>query len=270
MYRTGDRARWRSDSNLEFLGRMDEQVKIRGYRVEPGEVEALLMQHPSIREVAVIVREDDPGKKRLVGYVVAKGERGLTASELRSYVKERMPEYMVPSSFVRLAALPLTPHGKVDRRHLPQPEGARPELEAAYAPPRTKVEQQLTAIWEEVLSMERVGIHDNFFELGGHSLFATQVTSRIRETLLVRLSLRHVFESPTIARLAATITTDLSRNRQEDRSERLKELVRNMTAEEKADRLRQMRLANTDAVAKALRESSHAGLPRISIAPLSR
>jgi amino acid adenylation domain-containing protein len=270
MYRTGDRARWRSDGNLEFLGRVDEQVKIRGYRVEPGEVEAVLTQHPSIREAAVIVREDEPGEKRLVGYVVAKGQRGPTAAELRSYMKERMPEYLVPSAFVRLAALPLTPNGKVDRRHLPPPEGARPELEATYAAPRTKVEEQLTTIWGEVLSIERVGIHDNFFELGGHSLLATQVTSRIRETLLVRLSLRHVFESPTIAKLASAIASDLARNRKEDQSVRLKELLRNMTSEEKAERLRQMRSANTDAAANPIRELRHAAPGRVGIAPLSR
>ena len=243
MYRTGDRARWRSDGNLEFLGRMDELVKIRGYRVEPGEVEALLKQHPSIQEAAVIAREDEPGALRLVGYFVAKGEPGPTASELRSYMKDRLPEYMVPWGFVSLAELPLTPNGKVDRRQLPKPEGARPELEDAYAAPRNKIEEQLTAIWRRVLSLERVGIHDNFFELGGHSLLATQVTSRIRETLFVRLSLRQLFESPTIAKLASIIATDSLRNPQEGHSDRLKQKVKNMSPEEKVNLLRQMKLA---------------------------
>jgi surfactin family lipopeptide synthetase C len=143
-------------------------------------------------------------------------------------------------------------------------------LEEAYTAPRTKLEEQLAAIWAHVLSVERVGIHDNFFELGGHSLLATQVTSRIRDTLVVRLSLRHVFESPTIARLASTIATELSRNREEDRGDRLKALVKNMTAEEKANRLRQSRLAKTNSVANALRETNNAGPQRVGVAPVSR
>ena len=269
MYRSGDRARIRLDGNLEFLGRIDEQVKIRGYRIEPGEIEAVLMQHPLIEAAAVIVREDEPGEKRLVGYVVIKGGKGPTGSELRSYVKERLPDYMVPSGFVPMAALPLTPNGKVDRHHLPKPEGGRPELEEAYAAPRTKIEEQLTAIWAEVLSLERVGIHDNFLELGGHSLLATQVTSRIRETLFVRLTLRNVFESPTIAKLASAIATDLSLNRQEDRIDRLTELVKNMPAEEKARRLRQIRLAKTGAVAPVLCESSNSASQPVNQAQLT-
>ena len=191
-------------------------------------------------------REDEPGVLRLVGYVVAKGKPGPTASELRSYMKDRLPEYMVPWSFVSLAELPLTPNGKVDRHQLPKPEGARPELEDAYAAPRNKIEEQLTAIWVQVLSVQRVGIHDNFFELGGHSLLATQVTSRIRETLLVRLSLRHLFESPTIAKLASIIATDSLRNPQEGHSDRLKQKVKNMSPEEKVNILRQMRLAKAE------------------------
>jgi acyl carrier protein len=181
---------------------MDEQVKIRGYRIELGEIEAALTQHPLIQDAVVIAWDEVPGEKRLVGYVVVKGEPGPTGVELRSYIKERLPEYMVPWGFVRLPALPLTPNGKVDRQHLPKPEAGRPELEQAYTAPQTKVEEQLAAIWAEVLSVERVGIHDNFFELGGHSLLAARVVSKIRQIFAIELPVRQLFEDPTVSGLA--------------------------------------------------------------------
>jgi amino acid adenylation domain-containing protein len=196
LYRTGDRVRWTADGVLEFLGRADHQVKIRGFRVEPGEVEAALRNHPGVAECAVVVREDAPGDRRLVAYVVG----GVETAELRDALRTRLPEYMVPSAVVALEALPLTPSGKVDRRALPQPE--RSGDEAGYVAPRTPVEEALAGIWAEVLRLERVGVHDDFFSLGGHSLLIMRVVSRAREVFGAELPVRTLFEAPTIDRLA--------------------------------------------------------------------
>jgi acyl-CoA synthetase (AMP-forming)/AMP-acid ligase II/acyl carrier protein len=209
MYRTGDLARYLPDGNIEFLGRNDFQVKIRGYRIELGEVEAALGRHPAVREVVMLAREDAPGDKRLVAYVVAKGEAPSTA-ELKDYLASRLPQYMVPSAFVVLEQLPLTPNGKVDRKALPAPE--RTGLEAEYIAPRNATEEKLAQIWAEVLKVERVGIHDNFFELGGHSLLATQVVSRINQKFKFNIPLRVIFEESTLGGIASYIEMlDLSR-----------------------------------------------------------
>ncbi|HEX7242003.1 MAG TPA: amino acid adenylation domain-containing protein, partial [Longimicrobiaceae bacterium] len=197
-YRTGDRVRWTATGELEFLGRIDAQVKIRGFRVEPGEVEAALLAHPGVREAAVVAREDAPGEKRLVAYVVA--EAG--AAELRAWLRERVPEYMVPSAVVHLEAMPLTPNRKLDRRALPAPGAA---ADGEYVAPRTAAEEILCGIWAEVLGAGRVGAAGNFFELGGHSLLAMQVVSRVRRTLGVELPLRALFEAPTVAELAGRV-----------------------------------------------------------------
>jgi amino acid adenylation domain-containing protein/non-ribosomal peptide synthase protein (TIGR01720 family) len=209
LYKTGDLARWLPDGNIEFLGRIDQQVKIRGFRIELGEIETVLSQHPDVREAVALVREDEPGNplagagKRLVAYVVAKQTPSI--EELRSHLKARLPEYMLPAAFVFLAQLPLTPNGKVDRKALPAPSEERPELAREYRPPRTQVEQTLVDIWKEILRVERVGTHDNFFELGGHSLLATQVISRIRKAFNSELPLRTLFQAPTVAELAQSI-----------------------------------------------------------------
>jgi amino acid adenylation domain-containing protein len=204
IYRTGDLARWLPDGSIEYLGRLDHQVKIRGLRIELGEIEAVLMAHPGIREAVVTAREDVPGDKRLVAYVVPAGG-AAPAGELRAYLKETLPDYMVPSAFAVLEVLPLSPNGKADRKALPAPDGIRPELESGYAAPRTLVEKTLTDIWGQVLRVDRVGIHDNFFNLGGHSLLATQVVSRIREVFQAEVSLRSFFDAPTIAELASIV-----------------------------------------------------------------
>jgi amino acid adenylation domain-containing protein len=206
LYHSGDLVRYRPDGNLEFLGRVDDQVKIRGFRIEPGEVEATLAEHPAVRRSVVVAREDKPGDKRLVAYYVV-SERGQdpTTSELRAFMKAKVPEYMVPSAFVGLEAFPLTPNGKVDRHSLPAPGLSDIRAENAYAEPRTPVEGQLVEIWEEVLGLERVGIHEDFFELEGHSLLATRVVSRLRDALGVELPLRYLFETPTVADLAKRI-----------------------------------------------------------------
>ncbi|HEV2782817.1 MAG TPA: non-ribosomal peptide synthase/polyketide synthase [Actinophytocola sp.] len=201
MYRTGDLARWRPDGTLEYRGRTDEQVKIRGFRIEPGEIEAALLRHPDVTEAVVAAREDGSGHKRLVAYLVPSGPAAPASSELRSWLKRTLPDYLVPSAFVVMAGIPLTPSGKVDRRALPEPDG-RPELESAYVAPRTPAEHELARVWAEVLGAERVGIEDNFFELGGDSILSIQVVSRARQAGL-RLTSKDIFLYQTIAELSA-------------------------------------------------------------------
>jgi amino acid adenylation domain-containing protein len=201
LYKTGDLARYLPDGNIEFLGRADHQVKIRGFRIELEEIEAALRQHPAVRQAAVLAREDAPGEQRLVAYVVAKA----TAEELRRSLRDKLPDHMVPAVFVLLDALPLLSNGKIDRRVLPGPDRARPELDKAFVAPRTPTEEKLAEIWARLLGIELVGIHDNFFDLGGHSLLATQTVSRMREAFDVEIPLRRLFEVPTVAGLAESI-----------------------------------------------------------------
>jgi len=202
VYFTGDRGRYRPDGSLEFLGRFDNQVKIRGVRIELGEIESVLGKHEAIREVVVMAREDVPGDKRLVAYIVPDGDYIPSVSELRGHLNKKLPEYMVPNAFVMLEKFPITPNGKVDRRALPAPEYTRPELEETYVAPRTPVEQSLAEIWADVLGVERVGVNDNFFELGGHSLLAVRLFVRIRKWAGIDLPLAILFRSPTVRGLA--------------------------------------------------------------------
>jgi len=196
LYRTGDRARWRADGTLEYMGRLDGQVKIRGFRIEPGEIEALLREQPGVADCAAVARADEPGETRLVAYVVG----GAGADALRAGLRRSLPEYMVPAAFVFLDALPLTPNGKLDRRALPAPEqGGAGD---GYAAPRTPVEEVLAGIWAEVLGLERVGVRDDFFDIGGHSLLAIRVVSRIRRALEGEVTVVSLFENPTIEGLA--------------------------------------------------------------------
>ncbi len=204
LYKTGDLARYLSHGELVYLGRSDHQVKIRGYRIELGEIEAVLSQHPGIREV-VAARQEGSGDQRLVAYVVVTPETAPATNEMRSFLKEKLPEYMVPASFVVLEALPLTPSGKVDRRALPAPEQARPDLESPFVAPRTPVEEELAEIWRGLLGLEGIGIRDNFFELGGHSLLLTLLAFRIQQAFHVQLPLRILFDAPTITDLSAAI-----------------------------------------------------------------
>lgn len=214
LYRTGDLVKWRPDGQLEFLGRVDDQVKIRGYRIELGEIEARLRRHPRVRGVAVLAREDVPGDRRLVAYVVDGQEQGqggeADPASWRSWLQESLPDYMVPSAFVVLDALPMTPNGKIDRGALPAPERGREASGVEYVPPRGPVEEAVAGVWGELLGSDRVGIHDNFFELGGHSLVATRLLARLRDTFAVEPSLRDFLDRPTVASLARLIERALA------------------------------------------------------------
>ena len=205
MYYTGDLARYLPDGQVEYLGRIDHQVKIRGYRVELGEVEVALATHPAVRELVVMAREDTPGSKRLVAYLVLEEGHNTTVSELRNFLSSKLPDYMVPSAFVILDEFPLNPNRKIDRRALPAPDQSRPDVETALILPRTAAEEVMANIWAGVLELEQVGVADNFFELGGHSMLATQVVSRIRERFHVDLPLRALFQHPTVSGLVQEV-----------------------------------------------------------------
>jgi len=205
LYRTGDLARHLPDGRIEFLGRLDQQVKIRGFRIELEEIESVLAAHPALREAAVLAREDSPGDRRLVAYVVAAREPPPSAEELRGHLKEKLPDYMIPPAFLFMSALPLTANGKLDRRALPVPDSGRPAGGSSRVAPSTPVEEVLAKIWCEVLVLDRVGAEDNFFELGGHSLLMTQVASRVRESLQLELPLRTLLEAPTVSSLAGMV-----------------------------------------------------------------
>jgi amino acid adenylation domain-containing protein len=201
LYKTGDLARYRADGNVDFLGRNDFQVKLRGFRIELGEIEARLSSHPAIREAAVLVREDEPGNKRLVGYYTSDGEIGPEA--LRAHLAETLPDYMIPAAYVALEVLPLTPNGKLDRKALPRPSDDA-YGRSAYEEPVGPVETTLARIWSEVLGIEKVGRNDNFFDLGGHSLLAVRMLERMRRAG-IRVDVRTIFASPVLSAMAAGV-----------------------------------------------------------------
>ncbi|HWS86563.1 MAG TPA: amino acid adenylation domain-containing protein [Pyrinomonadaceae bacterium] len=209
LYRTGDVGKWGLDGKLHYLGRADAQVKVRGYRIELGEVEAALREHPGVSEAVVVVREDEAAQPRLVGYVVPNQDSQADQRELRDHLAERLPEYMIPSAFVSLDEMPLTSNGKIDRKALPAPGRAKAEGGQGAKSPMSPVEEVLAGIWGEVLGLGQVGVHENFFELGGHSLLALQVGSRVRKAFQVELSVRRIFESPTVAQMAQIIEAEM-------------------------------------------------------------
>jgi len=226
LYKTGDLARYLPDGRIQYLGRIDHQVKIRGFRVETGEIETLLSQHQGVRESVVILRDDNPGDKRLIAYYVAVTEFSPTPVELRRYLQDELPEYMIPSAFVLLERLPMSPNHKIDRDLLPAPEAER-QLEAIYAAPGDVTEQKVALIWEEVLKVEKIGIHDNFFDLGGHSLLILHLHNKIREEFETDVPIVQLFEHPTIYALARHLSqgaekqaslTDASRRAQKQKS----------------------------------------------------
>jgi amino acid adenylation domain-containing protein len=206
MYRTGDLGRWLADGNIEFLGRNDFQVKIRGFRIELGEIEARLREHEGVQEAVVLAREDTPGDKRLVAYYTVSEQSSVGAQELRAHVAAKLPEYMVPSAYVKLESLPLTPNGKLNRKALPAPEGDAYGVRQ-YEAPRGAIEELLAGIWAELLHLKRVGRHDNFFELGGHSLMAVTLVERLAQAGL-KGDVRALFATPTLAELAASFDTN--------------------------------------------------------------
>ncbi|HZG05137.1 MAG TPA: phosphopantetheine-binding protein, partial [Streptomyces sp.] len=214
LYRTGDLARLREDGAVEFLGRLDHQVKLRGLRIELGEIESVLAEHDQVREAVVIAREHAAGDVRLVAYVTGEpageGARPPRTGDLAGHLRERLPEYMVPSAFVVLPELPLTPNGKVDRAALPEPDGARPELETVYVAPGDDLERSLAEIWADLLGVRRVGVHDNVFDLGGHSLLMVEFRNRVA-ALGHRLSMVELFQYPTVGSLAEYLGRSASR-----------------------------------------------------------
>jgi len=202
MYKTGDMGRWMPDGNIEFIGRSDHQIKIRGYRVELGEIESRLLGHKDVKEVVIVIKRDGSGDKYITAYFVA--NRQMTVGELRGYLKSNLPEYMIPSYFVQLDVMPLTPNGKIDRKVLPEPKGLI-DTGVEYKAPRNELEQKLVELWQDILKVERIGINDNFFELGGHSLKAIILVARIQKELEVKIPLKEIFAKSTIKNLAQFI-----------------------------------------------------------------
>ena len=216
MYRTGDRAVWLSDGAIKYLGRIDKQVKIRGYRIEMAEIETRLGEHPAIRDLALTIRDDHRNEKRLVAYLVLNEDQSVQPNELRGWLREKLPEYMVPSVFEFLTSLPLNANGKVDLEALPEPLSLRPELESSFEPPQTQTQRLIAGIWQEILNLSKVGIHDNFFDLGGHSLLLTQVHHRLKAGINKELTVIDLFKYPDIASLAAYLDQDRTENKQSD------------------------------------------------------
>ncbi|MEM8531177.1 MAG: amino acid adenylation domain-containing protein [Chloroflexota bacterium] len=231
LYRTGDQARWRDDGTIEFMGRFDHQIKLRGFRIELGEIEVALGQHPGVHEVLVVLQEND-SEKRLIAYLTQPSNERVTVDELRDFLQTRLPEFMIPAVFMVLEQFPLTPNGKVDRKALPQPENSRPALAEAYVAPRTPVEEMVAEIWRDVLEIDQIGIHDSFFSLGGNSLMATQIVARLQSVFYTAVSLRQLFETPTIAELVAAFTQVQAEQFSEDQMTELLAQLEELSDEE--------------------------------------
>jgi amino acid adenylation domain-containing protein len=237
IYRTGDSGRMLPDGCLLHLGRKDFFVKIRGYRIEINEIETALRECPGIEEAVVVARGNNSGDERLVAYLVPRVQPGPRVSELRRFLKERLPGYMIPHAFVTLDAIPLTDTRKVDRKALPEPGTSRPSLAIPYAAPRTPIEEELTKIWAEVLSVDEIGIHDDFFDLGGHSLSATRIISRVVAAFELQLPIRALFDSPTIAAMADVISGKAGRKADEEDLKRLLSEIESLSEEKVKEEL---------------------------------
>jgi hypothetical protein len=226
LYRTGDLVRYGEDGSLEFGGRLDHQVKVRGFRIELGEVEAVMSRHESVRAVVVVAREVREDEQRLVAYLVAHQKPLPTASEWRTFLIQRLPEYMIPSLFVSLEELPLLPNGKLNRAALPVPDASRPELRREFVTPENPTQARLVELYMNVLALDKVGIHDDFFELGGDSILATRLASRVRRIFEIELPLRELFWKPTVCELAEVVTdlvTEQLENLSDEEAEQLLE-----------------------------------------------
>ncbi len=232
IYLTGDLGRMTPDGCLYHLGRKDFQVKIRGYRVEVAEVETAMLQHEEVKEVVVVGREDPQGNAQLVAYFVLAGKRTPSVSEFRKLLSQKLPDYMIPSAFVALKALPLTPNGKVRRQGFPDIDGSRPKLDTPFVAPRNLIEEKLAAMWAEVLSLKQVGVHDRFFDLGGHSLTATRVVSRVIRQFQTEVPLQVLFQSPTVADMAAVIEEHRARKLGDNEIEAILAELESLTDEE--------------------------------------
>jgi amino acid adenylation domain-containing protein len=238
LYKTGDLVRYRKDGSIEFLGRIDQQVKVRGFRIELGEVESILNQSSLVSDGTVVAHEDMTGDTRLIAYYVPQDQiqddekKRKSASEIRGFMRQSLPEYMIPSLFIVIDNIPVSPSGKVDKSALPVPEVERSALESVYIEPSTKVEKELANICEELLGLERVGVHDNFFELGGHSLLATQFISRVRESLGVELPLRTVFENPTVAEISKSVEVEIATQSDREKISELLQRINELSEEE--------------------------------------
>jgi acyl carrier protein len=232
LYRTGDLVRYRSDGNIEFFKRMDQQVKVRGFRVELGEIESVLNDYWAIRESVVVDTKDSSGNTRLIAYIVFEDSVEATTSEILTFLQEKLPSYMLPSAFITIKEIPLTANGKVDRRALPQPEEIDVETSASFIAPRSEMEELVADIWREILGIKQVGVESNFFDLGGHSLLATRVMNRIRERCGVELPLRVLFETPTVASLAARLDEAQPRDTELSRIMKLLVNVENISDDE--------------------------------------
>jgi acyl-coenzyme A synthetase/AMP-(fatty) acid ligase/acyl carrier protein len=207
LYRTGDLARYLPNGRIECLGRLDNQIKLRGHRIELGEIEAALGQNEAVRECVAVVREDSPGDRRLVAYLVPGSAAEGTGNELRRFLKDKLPDYMIPAAFVSLETFPHTPNGKVDRKQLPRLTEIRSDLHTAFAAPATEIEKTIASVWQELLHVERVGCDDNFFDLGGHSLLVVQAQARLHEMLGVDLPVVRLFQYPTVSALAQSLSS---------------------------------------------------------------
>jgi acyl carrier protein len=205
LYKTGDLARYHSDGTIECLGRNDFQIKLRGHRIDLGEIESVLRHYPNVTEAVVSMREDERGQKRLVAYLQRSAHPSPDAGMLQQFLKAKLPDYMIPSAYVVLDKFPLTPNNKINRKALPPPAADRSEASLDFTPPRTPMEERLAKIWRELLGQTVIGIDDNFFEAGGHSLLAMQMMARVRDEFRAEISLRNIFEAPTIAELAVIL-----------------------------------------------------------------
>jgi amino acid adenylation domain-containing protein len=241
LYRTQDRGRYLADGAIEFLGRYDHQVKVRGFRIELGEIEAALREHHALSEAVTLIRQGADGEKYIAAYVVPAQQPAPTGGELRAWLKERLPEYMVPSSWTQLQSLPLTANGKLDRSSLPEPERGRPDLASQFVPPRTAIEEMLAEIFTDILGLEHTGIDDNFFELGGHSLLATRLVTRIRKVFNADLPLRRFFERPTVREIAEFLATNETTPGQMEEAIALLRKIESLSADDLEELLRKKR-----------------------------